>query len=186
MTKRTNRIPPALKHGVYSGMALLPGEDPAAYEKYCHEILIEYKPVGRSEEDIVKNMASLMWRRQNLITYRLAEHARETHSSIYGQLSPPFEEIPLLGREKETRSPEELWLLRKHADEEVRTQLGPSLELVEAGDVVTTDHLLRELSIAERLEDMIDRCIKRLLMVRGYKSLSSPAPSSLARISKVA
>jgi hypothetical protein len=62
------------------------------------------------------------------------------------------------------------------------------LEFVVAGDVATTDHLLSELSIAERLEDMIDRCLKRLLMVKGYKSLSSAssAPSSPVRIPEVA
>jgi hypothetical protein len=185
MTNRTNRIPPALKHGVYSGLALLPGEDPIAHEKFCEEILSEYKPVGRSEEDIVMNMASLMWRRENLITYRLADHARKRHSSIYNALRPAFT-VPLLSYQEETRTPEELRALRRQADQQAQTELGPALELVEAGDVVTTDHLLSELSIAERLEDMIDRCIKRLLMVRGYKSLSLSAPSSPARISKVA
>ena len=69
--------------------------------------------------------------------------------------------------EEETRSPEELRVLRKQADQEAQTELGPALEFVVAGDVATTDHLLSELSIAERLEDMIDRCLKRLLMVKG-------------------
>jgi hypothetical protein len=48
MNKRANRIPPALRHGVYSGMALLPGEDPVAFQKFRDEILAEYQPVGRS------------------------------------------------------------------------------------------------------------------------------------------
>jgi hypothetical protein len=185
MVKRSNRIPPALKHGVYSGMALLPGEDPVAYEKFREEILSEHKPVGRSEVDIVTNMADLMWRRQNLVTYRVAEHARKKHSSIYHKLSPPFMGMPLLGYEPETRSPEELRALRKQADEEAQTELGPALELVEIGDVATTDYLLNELSIAERLDSLIDRYFKRLLFVRGLKSLSSssaaPSPSRIPR-----
>ena len=184
MNKRASRIPPALRHGVYSGMALLPGEDHVAYEKFRHDILTEYKPAGRSEEDIVMNMADLMWRRQNLMTYRVAENARDKYSSIYQKLSPPFKGMRLLGYEEETRSPEELRALRKQADEEAETELGPALELVEIGDVATTDYLLKEISIAERLDGMIDRCLKRLLFVRGLKSLSSTssAASSPSRI----
>jgi hypothetical protein len=63
-------------------MALLPGEDPVAFQKFRDEILAEYQPVGRSEEDIVTNMADLMWRRQNLIMYRIAEYARRRETRI--------------------------------------------------------------------------------------------------------
>jgi hypothetical protein len=49
MSKRTNSIPPASRHGVYSGMTLLPGEDPAAFEKFRQEIIAEYNLTGRSE-----------------------------------------------------------------------------------------------------------------------------------------
>jgi hypothetical protein len=188
MNKRANRIPPALRHGVYSGMALLPGEDPVAFQKFRDEILAEYQPVGRSEEDIVTNMADLMWRRQNLIMYRIAEYARKKHSSIYDKLSPPFKGMELIGYERETRSSEELRALRKQADDEARSQLGPALELVEIRDVATTDYLLSELAIAERLDSMIDRYLKRLLFVRGLKSLPSPssADPSSSRIPRAA
>src|SRR4029077_8298493 len=49
MSKRTNHIPPALKHGIYSGIGLLPTEDPVEFQKFKHEIFDEYAPVGRSE-----------------------------------------------------------------------------------------------------------------------------------------
>jgi hypothetical protein len=189
MADRTNRIPPALRHGIYSGMALLPGEDRAEYEKFHRDISAEYKPVGRSEEDIVTNLADLMWRRRNLVTYRIAVHARKKHSSIYHILSPPLKEIPLISLyELETRSSEKLRELRKQAEQEAKAELGPALELVEIGDVATTDYLLQEISIAERLDGMIDRCLKRLLFVRGLKSLSSTssAPSSSTRTTKAA
>jgi hypothetical protein len=29
---KANRIPPALRHGIYSGLALLPGEDPDEFK----------------------------------------------------------------------------------------------------------------------------------------------------------
>lgn len=188
MTKRTNNIPPALRHGVYSGMTLLPGEDRAAFEKSHQEIIAEYNPTGRSEESIVENLCRLMWRRQNLSTYGLAECARRKSSQIYACLSPPFDPSLEFSLRQETRSPEELQALHEKADKEAQVQLGEALELVEAGDVATTDYLLNELSIIERLDQMIDRCLKQLLLVRGLKSISSPsaATSRTPRIGKAA
>jgi hypothetical protein len=137
-----------------------------------------------------------MWRRQNLSTYGLAECARREHSRIYACLSPPFEPWvqpfePLLlsgVQPPKRRSPEELDALREKADKEAQVQLGEALELVEAGDVTKTDHLLNELSIMERLDQMIDRCLKQLLLVKGLKSISSPSAETLRtpRIGKAA
>ncbi len=48
MGKRTNHIPSALKHGIYSsGIGLLPTEDPAEFQKFKQEIFDEYAS-GRS------------------------------------------------------------------------------------------------------------------------------------------
>jgi hypothetical protein len=172
MAKRTKLIPPALKHGLYSGMTLLPQEDRAAFEELRHSVFAEYEPNGPTEEEIVEEMSRLMWRKQNLVTYRLADEAKARHSSIYSALSPPLI-FPMLGtHEEETRSPEELRDLRRQADQRARTELGPWLEIVEIGDVATTDHLLNEFAIIERINAMFDRCLKRLLMVRGIKSIS--------------
>jgi hypothetical protein len=129
-------------------------------------------------------MARLKWRRQNLFTYRLAERARNRHSSIYAKLSrPPKWDMPLLfaSYEEETRSPEELRALHKAADEEARTELGAAIELVEIGEVSTIDYLEKELSIIERLDAMIDRCLKSLLYVRGIKSMSSSSSSAASQ-----
>jgi hypothetical protein len=111
-----------------------------------------------------------MWRKQNLVTYRLAEEARDRHSTIYCSLGPPPLFPMLATHEEETRRPEELRVLRLEADQ-ARTELGPWLEFIEIGDVATTDHLLDEFAIIERINAMFDR-LKRLLMVRGIKSIS--------------
>ena len=36
---------------------------------------------------------------------------------------------------------------------------------------------MKELDVADRLQGMIDRCLKRLLVLRGVKSLSSAVAS---------
>lgn len=178
MSKRTNQIPPALKHGIYSGMTLLPGEDSAAFEKLHKEVIAEYNPDGPSECDVVAGIAKLMWRKQNLFTYDLAERARSRISSIYSKLdrSPT---IPILGMVEDTRSPDERRALRKEADERAGRELGGAQELVDIGEVATIDHLLEELALMERLDGMIERCVKRLLFIKGLKSVA--ASSSAAR-----
>jgi hypothetical protein len=47
---------------------LLPGEDPAAFKKLHQKLIDELKPVGALEEDIVADIARLIWRKQNLAT----------------------------------------------------------------------------------------------------------------------
>ena len=64
------------------------------------------------------------------------------------------------------------------AEEQARQELGDVYKLIEIGEPATIDGLMKELDIKERLDGLIDRCLKRLLMVRGVKSLSS-APSSV-------
>lgn len=178
MSKKTKRLPPALRHGVYSGLTLLPGEDPVAFEKFHRELIAEYNPSGCSEREIVAHIARLMWRRQRLSIYQVAKLATEVHSEIYKVLKPPRADLPphvmaQLGWKKDTRTPEQLEKLCEEADKQAQSELGSALQLVEIGNVATSDYLLDEISIIERLDGMIDRCLKRLLFVRGLKSLSS-------------
>jgi hypothetical protein len=179
--KRRNRIPSALKHGIYSAFTVLPGEDEAAFNKLREDLIAEYAPDGPSEYDAVEEMARLIWRRQNLPTYSLAAQAKTQHAKIYSALSPPFGFN--LSAERETRSPEELDALRKQVDAKAKRELGAALGLVEMGEVSTTEHLLSELEKVERLDRMIERSLTRLLHIRGDKSLrksSSFAASSAA------
>jgi hypothetical protein len=180
MGERKNQIPSRLRHGVYSGLAVLPGEDHAAFEKFHREIIEEYNLSGRSEEELGDYLARLMWRRQNLSTYRIAEHARKRHGAIYAECRPPSG-IPDFDffKQPETRSEEELCALREEADKQAQNELGAALELVEAGNVATTDYLLEELSITERLGHMIERCLKQLLFIRGLKSILSPSATTV-------
>jgi len=91
-------------------------------------------------------------------------------------------------REPEPPSPEELAARRKAADEQAKAELGDAIELVELGDVVTYEFLEKQLAIMERLEVMIARAYKKLLYVRGVKSMSfsTAAAPSQPRLGKAA
>ena len=91
MSKPKTNLPSALKHGCYSALGILPTEDRAAFDKLHRDLVAEYKPTGVSEELVVSLMTGCLWRRENIATYGLAEHAKRIHSSISGKLSPALE-----------------------------------------------------------------------------------------------
>jgi len=181
MSKNSKSVPPALKHGIYSGIGLLPTESRAKFRKFKKQIFAELNPVGRLEEDIVDEIVWLEWRRQNLFTYDLAQRARARHSAIYSSVpslryqydEPVLLPVPELRPHPENPSPQEIEAARKRAHERARNELEAAIELVELGNVVTFDHLEKGLAIRERLDGMITRDYKKLLYVRGIKSMSS-------------
>ena len=69
-------------------------------------------------------------------------------------------------------------------EQTARKELGDAYELVAAGEIVTRSRLEKELKLEADLDAHIDRCLKRLLHVRGIKSLSTaPAPAPLRQLS---
>jgi hypothetical protein len=172
--ERLRCLPPALKHGAYSGTSLLPNEDPRDFAILCGELFAEYLPVGRHEKIIVETIARLVWRKQNLKIYRVAEEARRRHSQIRAQLAPksPFQ---ILG--EDLRDPDEVSRAEDAADEKARKELGWAWDLIDAGDLLTTKYLMAELEVIARIDSMIALSMKQLLYVRGFKSLA-PLPST--------
>jgi hypothetical protein len=172
--KRFNKIHPALKHAGYSATRLLPGEDAVAFEKLHQKFIDEFTPVGALEEDIVADLFRLTWRKQNLPTFRIAELALRRLNQIKREkvpapplLLPLFDDIDPAEREAGYRA----------AEEQARQELGDIYKLIEIGEPATTDGLMKELDIEERLDGMIAKCLKQLLTVRGVKSVSLASPS---------
>jgi hypothetical protein len=142
----------AFKHGAYSATAVLPGEDEDAFRE-LHQKIID----GALEEDLVGTIARLLWRKQNLAILRIVEFARQRGVEL--QAERPFFRMERLV-------------------DQTREELGENYELVEIGETATVDRLLEDLQVEERLDATIDKCLKRLLFLRGVKSLSSAASSA--------
>jgi hypothetical protein len=196
---------PAIKHGGYSGMSLLPGEDPAEFKKQHGELIAEYAPTGQHEHEIVETMARLMWRKRCLWSYGLAEFARQRYSAIkLEQERSQANRTSTSGLSQEERVQKaaaesdlvNLWAkLHQHPqyqrlternkleEEHIQRELGAvDLELAKMRHVATTGYLMHELSIIDRIDGMIDRCLKRLLLVRGLKSISSSVSAAPNRL----
>jgi hypothetical protein len=186
MAKNSKRVPPALKYGIYSGIGLLPTESRAKFRKFKKQRFADLNLVGPLEEDIGEEIVCLEWRRQHLDTYDLVQRARNRRSAIRSKLVPavrylstfPDLTLPEPEPDRENPTPEELRAAEKRAEKKIESELGATLELLEIGEVATLEYLEKRLAILERLDGMIMRAYKKLLFVRGIKSLSPPSAAS--------
>jgi hypothetical protein len=62
----------ALRHGLTAETAVLPTEDPAAYQRHIQQFLDEYRPATPTETHLVQELADIAWR-QNRIPLLEAE-----------------------------------------------------------------------------------------------------------------
>jgi hypothetical protein len=176
MRRVTRRMPSAAKHGGYR-TELLAGEDPARFEKLHRGLVAELSPTGALEEDIVWTMARILWRKRHMKMVRAAQRAWDRYSRIESrhrqryQISKDytiFSELP----------PEAQKELREAVENEAREELGDDYKFIEAGKDTTLDEVIANFDVEARLDSMIDACVKRLLHLRGFKSLSSSTSSA--------
>jgi hypothetical protein len=52
----------AIKHGLTAASALLPSEDPAAYQRHLQDFEDEYQPQNASEQFLTRDLADTAWR----------------------------------------------------------------------------------------------------------------------------
>jgi hypothetical protein len=177
----------ALKHGGYSTMGLLPGESSAEFEKLHKDLLADLAPDGALENDVVLTVARLLWRKQNLSTFRTAELARQWRNQIIEEtlaerdIPNSIFAVPLYDGEDEDRAKRAEAV--RAGEEEARKKLGDQYELTE-DDAVTMDRLAADLAVEDQLDSAIDRCLKRLLMVKGVKSITVAPRSHTAQLPK--
>jgi len=175
MSIRVKKSHPALKHGEFCATSVLPGENAAAFKKLHRKLIAEWTPNGALEDDIIATMAGVLWRKQNLATLQIAELARNRSERIRKENAVALEYSLLRPHDDEPAKRKEAV---EAAEDQVREELGDTYRLVEIGRTATTGCLMEELGIHDRLDAMIDRCLKRLLFVRGLKSISGASSST--------
>jgi hypothetical protein len=122
-TDRSRRRPGALRHGVWSNTAVLPGEDPRQFERLYRGLVQEWLPSGPAEEDAVFTLAKCIWRKHRIRDLR----------------------------DNESKTPVLWWL--------------PG-----------------ELALEERLDQLIDRALRRLAQMKAMKEVLAAqrhAPNAL-------
>lgn len=170
MSVHNNRGRNALKHAGFSATTILPGESAAEFEKLHEALVSEFRPNGVLEQETVASLAHLLWRKKNLVTFRTAQRAQQRVIEIQEEAIQQSAEIPALATGP--NDPHGSFAESERAAEaKARKELRELYRLVEMGDEATVACLLSDLAVHERLDSMIDRCLKRLLLIRGIKSL---------------
>ena len=147
-----------------SATAVLPNENPAEFKELHRSLVAELRPIGALEKQIVADLARYVWRRDNLATFHSAHKVSQGLSDYrFAKELDRLKAMDPAKREEELRPLQER---QHHAD---------------IAEATTIKHLMETLDIEELLNTLIDRCLKRLLFVRGLKSLSTDSASGSAR-----
>jgi hypothetical protein len=169
---------PFLSPSNYSAMSVLPGENSAQFKKFREDLSDEYSPVGLSKIEQVGNIAGLMWRKKYLVTYRRARLARRYRNEVVDQRLGRSSPVgPLLTKEDAAQARRDEQTVET-AEREVRKDLGPDSVLLDLEEVVSFETLTKELDVHERLDGMIARAIKQLVVTKGMKEVAGLGPST--------
>lgn len=194
MSNYRKRLPSALKHGAYSATDVLPGESRSEFDKLHQHLIAEYCPSGAHERDIIKELARLLWRKENLTTLDIAERAKLRRLQILkpqdgmdpieralANMSPADYRLAGLDWISPEEKKQAAAVQARAAEQQAQDELGDAYELAKVGDTASFNGLEKELNIRDRLNAQIDRCLKRLLMVKGLKSITAVPPASSKR-----
>jgi hypothetical protein len=152
-----------------------------------HQSLIgELAPDGALEEHVVANLARFVWRREHLDVLRIAKLTEKLISAIRAkELKLTDDAVWAKATAKVPASTfafqaanDAVWA---KARAKAREELGELSDLAEIG--VCEEQLAKEIEVRAKLDEMIDKCLKRLLFLRGLKSMARSAP--VARIAHV-
>jgi hypothetical protein len=163
-------MPTAVRYGAYK-VGLLPWEDRAAFEKLHRDFVTEFSPTGPLEEDIVLTMTRIVWRKNHMEIVRAGQRAWNRYRQIESR-----QESEMTSRSVDFScepSLEAKEALDKVVEKEAREKLGDDYKFIEAGNDATVDGMMENFEVENRLDSMLDGCLKRFLHLRGFKSLSS-------------
>jgi hypothetical protein len=170
----------ALKHGAFSEVLILPGEDPAAFEELKRSLFAEYNVSGCSKESTMTSIAKAMWQLQRLGVYEHVQYLRargDSPQSFANGKSPITEAINEFMRKSGFAIPDDpspnVATVPVQPAEKSNEEL-----LLELGNLVTLEHLDKELDVENKLQTKIDRLFKRFFQIRGMKSLIGPGEST--------
>jgi hypothetical protein len=160
-----NSLPSALKHGAFSEILILPGEDPQEFEKLKNALFAEYKPSGISEERVMMAIARAFWQERRLVLFQQVQHARAGKSSPddrgYGLGKAIHDFMVKKGLTNEPYVPPAVPVTT--AEERANAAL------LELGHLLTLDHFEKELDVESKLQSKIDRLFKRFFQMKAMK-----------------
>jgi hypothetical protein len=160
----------------------LPGEEPEAYEKLNKSLFAEYNVSGCSEESTMTSIAKTMWQLQRLGIYEHVQYlrARGGPQSFANGKNPIGEAIDQFMAKRGLSFRKDSASDAPTVPEQPKEKSNDEL-LLELGNLVTLDHLDKELDVENKLMAKLDRLFKRFFQIKAMKPLMGlgepPAPA---------
>ena len=171
----------ALKHGAFSEILILPGEDPKEFEKLKNALFAEYKPSGVSEEKTMTAIAVAHWQERRLPLYQYAQFLRARKSG-FGR----FEKDPLESNyaawnkaAQDAKAPiprdadepdDDPW--KKISGRAHDAEKSFDDALLELGERLTLENFDKELEVENKIQSKTDRLYKRFFQMKAMKQIA--------------
>jgi len=192
MVEYSKEFPSALKHGIFSKLAVFPGEDPAEFEKLRDELIAYYALTGPIELAAAETMARLILCNRRLWIFVRVPQAKKRYEAIRrecGLTEPNAGSVFAEAYLSATGDREDIEAERaarrasreqaeKTADDRARAELGDDYALLSMSDDLTIECLDKVLSLVQRVNTELNRCQKGIVLGRGMKSLSVGASAA--------
>jgi hypothetical protein len=95
-TRRIGKHPNALQHGVFTSVAILPGEHPREFAALLLSLIEEWEPMGPTENDAVVTIANGMWRKARLQKFLRAKILECKFDASHPAYDEPLRSVLLL------------------------------------------------------------------------------------------
>jgi hypothetical protein len=90
MSSNRRKLPNAIKHGVYSHITILPGENPKEFLGLYLSLLKEWAPRGATEEEAVLSIAIAMWRKRRIQRFIQISVHKNMRDPTHASYNPPM------------------------------------------------------------------------------------------------
>jgi hypothetical protein len=175
----TKRPLNAWKHGGYSSLGVLPGEEPEEFNHLHQSLVREWQPSGASECDTVLSITKCIWRKTRLTIYSQLEIRKQ--SVAEDPLSRAWyawdEVVRKQGQVSPSATPKQEGVVVEEDERQLQQDALAAQELAEL-EQITPESLIREIELESRLDARIDRLFKRLFQLKAVKEMMGLAPLS--------
>ena len=215
---KSDRSKNAMKHGAFSRELILPGESRKEYQVLLAALEMEWTPQGPAEIELVRRLASLYWRQRRLEVHEQSKmqkrrEAVQLRNEVYPLRRLLKSLAPRLAKATTFNEIEEILVSNEFSVAFIASKVpqppahqeskwGPAIAkfletweireplhgIDEYTEIVDPIKIELEILGSNRLQEEIDRTIKRLVQVKTYKRLlpDAHAPGKLIDVSPAA
>lgn len=147
----------AVKHGILSRLVVLPHEDESEFSELLAALIEEHQPAGMTEQHLVEELASTIWRKRRALIAEGATINRSLGDSFSDSFSDLFNNLPVTSL---------LAGIKKHLGATIQ----PAIKNQTLGEAVRVGRLESLTRYETHLDRKFERTLAMLLKLRELRS----------------